>query len=60
MRKVLALAALAIASITGPAHAQSDYPNKPVKMIVGFAAGGISDVLRRAVAAKMTTPSASR
>jgi len=53
MRNVLVLAVLAIASVT--AHAQSDYPNKPVKMIVGFAAGGISDVLGRAVAAKMTT-----
>jgi tripartite-type tricarboxylate transporter receptor subunit TctC len=30
--------------------AQSDYPNKPVRMVVGFAAGGISDVLGRAVA----------
>jgi tripartite-type tricarboxylate transporter receptor subunit TctC len=43
------------ACLTGPALAQSDYPSKPVKMIVGFAAGGISDVLGRAVAAKMTT-----
>jgi tripartite-type tricarboxylate transporter receptor subunit TctC len=36
--------------VAGPALAQSDYPNKPVRMIVGFAAGGISDVLGRAVA----------
>jgi tripartite-type tricarboxylate transporter receptor subunit TctC len=43
------------ACLTGPALAQSDYPNRPVKMVVGFAAGGISDVLGRAVAAKMTT-----
>jgi tripartite-type tricarboxylate transporter receptor subunit TctC len=34
----------------GVACAQSDYPNKPVRMVVGFAAGGISDVLGRAVA----------
>jgi len=33
-----------------PAWAQGDYPAKPVRMIVGFAAGGISDVLGRAVA----------
>ena len=32
------------------AHGQADYPNKPVRMVVGFAAGGISDVLGRAIA----------
>jgi len=35
-------------------HAQSNWPVKPVRMILGFSAGGISDVLGRAVAAKMT------
>ena len=37
-------------AVCGSASAQSDYPNKPVRMVVGFAAGGISDVLGRAVA----------
>jgi tripartite-type tricarboxylate transporter receptor subunit TctC len=32
------------------AWAQSDYPNKPVRLVVGFAAGGISDVFGRAIA----------
>jgi tripartite-type tricarboxylate transporter receptor subunit TctC len=32
------------------AFAQSDYPNKPIRLVVGFAAGGISDVLARALA----------
>ena len=32
------------------AAAQSDYPNKPVRLVVSFAAGGISDVLARALA----------
>jgi len=31
------------------AFSQSDYPNKPVRLVVGFAAGGISDVLARAI-----------
>ena len=36
------------------AFAQSDYPTKPIRMIVGFAAGGISDVLGRAMAVKLS------
>jgi len=32
------------------AWAQSDYPNKPLRLVVSFAAGGISDVLARALA----------
>jgi len=34
----------------GTALAQSEYPSKPVRLVVGFAAGGISDVLGRAIA----------
>jgi tripartite-type tricarboxylate transporter receptor subunit TctC len=36
--------------VCGAAFAQGDYPNKPVRLVVGFAAGGISDVLGRAIA----------
>jgi len=45
MKKILVLFFL----LTGSAFAQSDYPNKPVRLVVGFAAGGISDVLARAI-----------
>jgi tripartite-type tricarboxylate transporter receptor subunit TctC len=37
-----------------PALAQADYPNKPIRLVVGFAAGGISDVLARAIAIPMS------
>ncbi len=41
---------IAFSCFIGAAFAQTDYPNKPVRLIVGFAAGGISDVLGRAIA----------
>jgi tripartite-type tricarboxylate transporter receptor subunit TctC len=50
MRKLLWL----LAACCGSALAQADYPNKPVRLVVGFAAGGISDVLGRAIAIPMS------
>lgn len=43
---------LAFASIPA-AQAQTDFPSKPIRLVVGFAAGGISDVLGRAIAARL-------
>ena len=34
------------------AQAQSDYPNRPIRILVGFAAGGPSDLIARIVGAK--------
>jgi tripartite-type tricarboxylate transporter receptor subunit TctC len=36
-----------------PAHAQSDYPNKPIRMIIGFPPGGSTDIIGRVVATKL-------
>lgn len=45
-----AVAALLLAA---SAHAQQDFPNKPIKMIVPFPAGGGTDVTARLISAKM-------
>ena len=47
MRRTLLLSALASALMVAlPSQAQT-YPNKPIRMIVPFAAGGSSDVMAR-------------
>ena len=38
-----------------PAAAQSDYPSRTVRLVHGFTAGGISDVLARSIGARLTT-----
>ncbi|HYU68348.1 MAG TPA: tripartite tricarboxylate transporter substrate binding protein [Burkholderiales bacterium] len=48
-----ALAAAAWCALAGSAGAQS-YPAKPVKILVGFAAGGPTDVIARIVAGDMS------
>jgi tripartite-type tricarboxylate transporter receptor subunit TctC len=48
-------AVLAALVTAAPAFAQpAAYPSKPITMVVGFAPGGISDVLSRALAARLT------
>ena len=49
----LALVLLAIGLIT-PASAQSDFPNRPVKIVVPFPAGGPTDVNMRIVGQKIS------
>ena len=48
-------AALGFALLVGPALAQSDYPNKSIKIIVGFPPGQATDVIARLLAEKLGT-----
>lgn len=54
-RVLLEMVALAAcASIPSLATAQSDYPNKPIRIIVPFPAGGSNDILARYFGDKLT------
>jgi len=46
--------ALALMALAAPASAQGDYPNRVIKIVVGFAAGGGNDIFARLVGAKLS------
>jgi tripartite-type tricarboxylate transporter receptor subunit TctC len=50
-RWMLAVALMLLAG--APAHAQGDYPNRTIRIIVGFAAGGGNDIFARLIGAKL-------
>ncbi|MCV5919326.1 tripartite tricarboxylate transporter substrate-binding protein, partial [Escherichia coli] len=55
MRRRRVLAGLALAtSVPRAALAQADYPNRPVRVVIGFAAGGATDIMARLLSARLT------
>jgi tripartite-type tricarboxylate transporter receptor subunit TctC len=55
-RSLCAIAVLAAVSVLGTsqAEAQSDYPSRPVRLVVGYAAGGLTDVMSRMLGERMS------
>lgn len=53
-RRLIAASLAASAAAPLRLFAQEAYPSRPVRLILGFSAGGISDVLGRALAAKIS------
>ena len=56
MRKPRALLLAAtglLIALTASAAAQSDYPNRPIRLIIPFPAGGSNDIVGRAIATQM-------
>lgn len=51
---VMAATALVALGATGAAQAQSDYPNKPVRLVVPYAPGGATDVIGRVLAKQLS------
>jgi tripartite-type tricarboxylate transporter receptor subunit TctC len=53
-RNVLIAALFGLSALAAaPAFAQGDYPNKTIRIVVGFAAGGGNDIFARLVGAKL-------
>jgi len=53
-RPLAALLAGVFLTAAGTANAQSQYPDRPVKILVPFAVGGLADLLARTLAQKIS------
>jgi tripartite-type tricarboxylate transporter receptor subunit TctC len=53
MRRRLGLIFSALCLLSSVSQAQTAFPQKPIKLVVGFAAGGVSDVMARMLAPEL-------
>jgi tripartite-type tricarboxylate transporter receptor subunit TctC len=51
----LAVFGVMLAALATPAAAQSDYPNRPIQLVVPYGPGGVADVGMRIMAEKLST-----
>jgi tripartite-type tricarboxylate transporter receptor subunit TctC len=54
LRSTIMWAAAAVVALAAPAAAQSDYPTRPIRLIIPFPPGGSNDVVGRLIATKMS------
>ena len=54
LARALAIAFAFTLSLAGVVHAQSDFPNHSIRIVVGFGPGGASDVAARVIAKSMS------
>jgi tripartite-type tricarboxylate transporter receptor subunit TctC len=54
MRKIMLTAAALFAALSGSAFAQANYPERPVMLVVPYAAGGPVDTIARIIAVRMS------
>jgi tripartite-type tricarboxylate transporter receptor subunit TctC len=54
MRRIFALACAALPGLCAPALAQTAWPDKPIRLIISFAPGGVHDTLARVLQPKLT------
>lgn len=53
-RAALTVLAASAAAVAVPAAAQSDYPNRPIKLVVPYGAGGGTDQMARLISSKLS------